>query len=109
MKNLLTLLIAILFCTLSHSQKLSIKKGSTKKETTIKIEFPKEYNLLFYNNDILIKSLRFKGVKFFKIEDFEEQIFTFKDNKKLSSFELYFLNDLEDFKQDQAIDFQTDY
>lgn len=108
MRNLITVL-AILFCTLSYSQKLSIQEGSTKKKTTIKIEFPTDYNLLFYNNDVLIKSLRFKGTKYFTIEDFEEQTFTFRDNKKLGSFELYFLNDLEDFKRDQAIDFQTDY
>ena len=53
--------------------------------------------------------MRFEGVKFFKIEDFENLQFSFKDNKKLQSFELYFFDDLEDFKQNQAIDFQTDY
>ena len=108
MRNLITVL-AIVFCTLSYSQKISIQEGSTKKETTIKIEFPKNYNLLFYRNDLLIKELRFKGVKYFKIEDFEQLEFAYKNNKKTESFELYFIDELEKFKDDLILENQMDY
>ena len=108
MRNLITVL-AIVFCTTCFSQKIYIKKGSDKTHTTIKIEFPKEYNLMFYRNEILIKSMRFKGIKKFTIEDFEQLEFAYKNNKKTESFELYFIDELEKFKDDLILENQMDY
>ena len=81
MRNLLTLAV-IVFCTTCFSQKIYIKKGSDKTRTTIKIVFPKEYNLLFYRNNVLLKSIKFEGTKKFTIEDFEQLEFAYKDQTK---------------------------
>ena len=108
MRNLLTLAV-IVFCTTCFSQKIYIKKGSDKTHTTIKIVFPKEYNLLFYRNNVLLKSIKFEGTKNFTIEDFEQLEFAYKDNKKIASFELYFIDELEKFKNDLIIENQTNY
>ena len=108
MKNIITIIILI-YSAISYGQSISISDNSNNKTAIVKVELPENYELKFFRNDILIKSLKFVGVQYFKIEKIKDHRLTFKNDKKNKIFNLYFNNDFERFKSDLIIDYQEEY
>jgi hypothetical protein len=104
MKKLITFTL-ILISSICSSQRLQINENASKNSTILKVTLPENYELKFYNNQELIKKIKFKGVKKFKIENRNDYKLTWKNDKKRKIFMIYFNNDLEGFITDRIIDF----
>ena len=95
MKGLI--LIAIIMSSSLYAQKFSIKENSNNKKARIKVEFPEEYNLKGFDDNLeLILHKQFIGIKYFEIKEINDLSMGFCNDTVNKNFNIYFYNKKND-------------
>ena len=95
-----TIVFFLFFSIYSYSQKMEISRNKI-----LKITLKEKQKVHFFENDVLIKKVEFKGTKNFKIENLKDYKLTWKNDKKSKIFSVFFKDEIQEFIQERVIDF----